>query len=227
MNLRFLETFIWVAKLGSFRATANKLHLTQAAISGRIASLESELEQQLFERGSRDIQLTNAGQRVLRFSEQMLGLERDLLVELQGPVVLRGRVRLGIVESIVHTWFTSFVSQLHRIHPDVEIELTVESSMRLQDLIKRGLIDVALQTDPILAEGIRNAPMGSLEMGWVIAHDKQPEAEIDLKSLTEQWAIVTFPVTRNPICPCWKSWITRALLIPKYTLFPPLRQVCS
>lgn len=198
MNLRFLETFIWVAKLGSFRAAANQLHLTQAAISGRIASLESELDQLLFERSSRNIQLTSAGYRLLRFSNQVLQLERDLLADFQGELVLRGRVRLGIVESIVHTWFNSFVSALHRIHPDVELELTVEPSRRLSDLLRQGLLDVALQTDPILTEGVRNVPVGSLKMGFIVAAGNEPKVAVDIKALTDQWAIVTFPRNSQP-----------------------------
>lgn len=198
MNLRFLETFIWVAKLGSFRAAADRLHVTQAAISGRIASLESELEKSLFERGSRDIQLTPAGQHLLLYSEKMLQLEQQLLADFQGPFVLRGRVRLGIVESIVHTWFTTFVRALHRTHPDVEIELTVESSRRLSDLLKRGLIDVALQTDPILTESIRNAPLGDLKMDWVIAAGQSLDNPTSLEALNARWPIVTFPRESQP-----------------------------
>lgn len=52
MNIRFLETFIWVAQLRSFKAAAGKLHLTQAAISGRIAALENDLGELLFERAA-------------------------------------------------------------------------------------------------------------------------------------------------------------------------------
>ena len=50
MNLRFVETFVWVARLGSFRAAADRLNATQAAVSNRIASLEAEMGCELFER---------------------------------------------------------------------------------------------------------------------------------------------------------------------------------
>ena len=55
MNLKFLETFVWVAKLKSFRLTAEKLFTTQASISSRIAVLESELGVKLFLRDSRGV----------------------------------------------------------------------------------------------------------------------------------------------------------------------------
>ncbi|NHC60813.1 LysR family transcriptional regulator [Paenalcaligenes suwonensis] len=198
MNLRFLETFIWIAKLGSFKAAANKLHLTQAAISSRIASLESDLEQQLFERGKRGLLLTSAGQKLLGYSKQMLHLEQELLKELKAPVTVRGRVRLGIIDSVVHTWFTSFITTLHEHHPEIEIELTVESSMRLHDLLKRGLIDVALQTDPILAEGVHNAPVGTMKMGWIIAVSQLPPQPVKLADILQNSSIVTFPRHSQP-----------------------------
>ncbi len=53
MNLRFIETFLWVARLGSFSAAAEKLNTTQASISNRIATLEAELGVKLFVREMR------------------------------------------------------------------------------------------------------------------------------------------------------------------------------
>jgi DNA-binding transcriptional LysR family regulator len=58
MNLRFIEAFVWVARLHSFKAAADKLHMTQAAISSRIAALENQLGMRLFERDERNVALT-------------------------------------------------------------------------------------------------------------------------------------------------------------------------
>ena len=66
MNLKFLETFIWVAKLRSFSLAAEKLHSTQAAISSRISVLEQELGAKLFKREPKGVTLTREGERVLR-----------------------------------------------------------------------------------------------------------------------------------------------------------------
>ena len=63
MNLRFLETFVWLAKLRNFRVTAEKLHTTQAAVSSRIATLEQDFGARLFDRGSREVTLTQDGNR--------------------------------------------------------------------------------------------------------------------------------------------------------------------
>lgn len=198
MNIRFLETFLWITRLGSFRAAAAKLHLTQAAVSGRIAALESELEQQLFERGSREIHLTQAGRTLMRYAEQMLTTDEEMRKALLGPRVLHGSVRLGIVESVIHTWFTPFIKHLHEAHPKLEIELTVESTRRLHDLLKRGAIDVILQTDPVIEEGVRNRPLGMLKMGWICNANADMEDDITLAELAAHWPIITFPRHSQP-----------------------------
>src|SRR5690606_31569198 len=198
MNIRFLETFIWIARLGSFRAAANKQHLTQAAVSGRIAALESEFQKTLFERGHRDLRLTPAGRKLMQYAEQMLGMEHDLREALAGSSRLSGRVRLGVVESIVHTWFKALIRELHALYPELEIELTAESTLRLHDLLKRGIIDVALQTDPIMGDGIRNLPMGSMRMGWVCVAGGVIPPRSSLQELVRRWPVVTFPRGSQP-----------------------------
>src|SRR5690625_5304391 len=192
MNIRFLETFVWVANLGSFSAAASKLHVTQAAVSGRISALEKNLDQKLFERGARDIRLTPAGQTLLRFAKQMLDQERDLKHALRQSTFPQESIRIGVIESIVHTWFALFIRRLHQEHPSLEIELTVESSRRLHDLLKRGQIDLALQTDPVLDEGLRNIPLGALEMNWIGLQSNHPYAPMSLEELCERWPSLTF-----------------------------------
>jgi len=70
MNLRFIEAFVWVARLRSFRAASEKLHTTQTAISSRIASLESDFGVRLFERDKRTVTLTHSGEELLNYAEE-------------------------------------------------------------------------------------------------------------------------------------------------------------
>jgi len=197
MNIRFLETFIWVARLRSFKAAAGKLNLTQAAISGRIAALENDLGQQLFERGSRDTRLTPAGNTLLDYAQRMLDTDQAMREALAGQPRLRGTVRLGVVESIVHTWFTPLIRQLHETYPELEIELTAESTRRLQDLLKHGNLDVALQTDPVVGDGVRNRDMGMLKMGWVRSAGSGLPIQATVAELAAR-PLVTFPRHSQP-----------------------------
>src|SRR5699024_10077780 len=153
------------------------------AVSGRIAAMENELNKPLFERGSREVRLTTYGQTLLQYAQEIVETEQTMRTAINGAVPIRGRVRLGVVESIIHTWFAPFIKHLHETYPDLEIELTAESTLRLHDVLKRGIIDVALQTDPIIARNIRNRPMGFLQMGFIRAGSNPSIKPISFKQM--------------------------------------------
>ena len=67
MNTRFVEAFLWSARLGSFRAASDRLHITQAAVANRIASLEEDIGARLFERDAKELRLTAVGTRLLDY----------------------------------------------------------------------------------------------------------------------------------------------------------------
>jgi DNA-binding transcriptional LysR family regulator len=71
VNLKFLETFLWVVKLRSFSLAADKLQSTQVAVSSRISMLEQELGAKLFKRDPKGVTLTRAGEREMHHAEQV------------------------------------------------------------------------------------------------------------------------------------------------------------
>ena len=77
VNLKFLETFVWVASLRSFSVAADKLCTTQASVSNRIATLERDLGVRLFERDLRNVSLTPHGQRALAQAEAIVRMVKD------------------------------------------------------------------------------------------------------------------------------------------------------
>jgi len=89
--------------LGSkaLKAAADYLHLTQAAISNRIASLEEEIGGRLFDRGPRELKLTCIGTRLLDYGERMLDLEQEIHQLGRPRHELLGLVRIGAVDSVV------------------------------------------------------------------------------------------------------------------------------
>jgi DNA-binding transcriptional LysR family regulator len=94
MNVRFLEAFVWVSKLGSFKAAADKLFTTQAGISSRIATLEQQFGVRLFERDHRAVTLTYQGSELLPYAERM--------IELQGPHAKRGGQNRIVFGGVAH-----------------------------------------------------------------------------------------------------------------------------
>lgn len=167
MNLRFVEAFYWVVTLESVTRAADKLHLTQSAVSARIAALETELGTPLVDRRDRKgFRVTVAGRRFFVYAEQLLALQREVKAELGGgaarPVVLR----VGAIESVLHSWLMDGVQRLRGAHPALALELTVETSPVLVDQLARGALDVTLAALPAAGAGVRSRALAPMPMAF-------------------------------------------------------------
>ena len=183
MNTRFLESFMLVVQLGSFRAAADRLHVTQAAVSNRIASLEEEIGAKVFERGPRDLRLTPVGLRLIGFGERMLELQLNIMQLGRADQYLLGSVRIGAIDSIVHTWLVGFVQHLHSSYPGIEVQLSSESTERLHKSLRDGDVDIALQTDQMIGEGIVSTACLPMTMGWVGKPEESSHLDGDFRAL--------------------------------------------
>jgi DNA-binding transcriptional LysR family regulator len=168
MNLRFVEAFYWVATLRSVSRAAEKLFITQSAMSSRIAALEEELGTLLLDRRDKSFRLTIAGTRFLTHAEKLLELQRTAKAELSGGSVSGELVlRVGAIESVMHSWLTDWLSELRKQHAGLAIELTVETTPLLLDHVHRGVIDLAFAAAPATSGGVRSAPMPSMPMVFI------------------------------------------------------------
>lgn len=167
MNLRFVEAFYWAVSLKSVTRAAEKLHVTQSALSSRIAALEAELGVLLLDRRDKQFRLTIAGQRFLRHAERLLNLQRDIKAEFgRGP---GGAVtlRIGVIESVLHSWLVDWVQALRRAHPALELALTVETTPVLLDHMRRGAVDLVLAALPADGDGVRSRMLAPMAMRFV------------------------------------------------------------
>ena len=163
MNLRFVEAFYWVVMLKSVTRAAAKLHLTQSAMSSRIAVLEQELGTLLLDRRDKQFRITVAGQRFFGYCERLLALQREIRAELGGglqPVTLR----VGAIESVLHSWLMDWVQALRASHPQLALELAVETSPVLVDQLERGTLDIALAALPASGTGVITRALPSMAM---------------------------------------------------------------
>ncbi|SOZ64644.1 putative transcriptional regulator, LysR family [Cupriavidus taiwanensis] len=182
MNLRFLETFVWVARLRSFRLTAEKLFSTQASISSRIAVLEEDLGVKLFLRDSRGVTLTPEGQRVLEYAEKMVNTMHHMRQSLDRSRAIAGRVRIGAMDSVIHTWLSTVVKRAMQAYPALEIELTADAALNLCDQLQKGYLDVIFQTDLLRLETVRNVELARYPIRWIVATGSardRPYASLD------------------------------------------------
>ncbi|MFW9082893.1 LysR family transcriptional regulator [Pseudomonas sp. P2757] len=198
MNLKFLETFVWVARLKSFRLTADKLFTTQASISSRIAALESELEVKLFLRDSRGVSLTPEGLKVLEYAEQMLDTMQALKQSIKTRSCKVGRVRIGVMDTVIHTWLSPLVAQMTDLYPMVEIELVADTSLNLCDQLQKGFLDLILQTDLVRHESVRSLELASHPLGWIVASNSIYNRDYASLADLAQERIITYSKNSRP-----------------------------
>ncbi|MDR8727143.1 LysR family transcriptional regulator [Burkholderia pseudomultivorans] len=166
MNIRFLETFVWLAKLENFRLTAEKLHTTQAAVSSRIASLEEAFDVRLFDRNTRSATLTPAGRRMLAYAERIVRLDGEMRRDIDAASDA-GLIRIGVIESIVHSWFPALMAQLRERYPRLDVEITSDTTLNLIRLLGTDSVDLILQTDAVPGPDVTNLPLCEFPVRWV------------------------------------------------------------
>jgi DNA-binding transcriptional LysR family regulator len=167
MNLRFVEAFYWVASLKSISRAAEKLFLTQSAMSSRISTLEEELGVLLLDRGDKQFKLTAAGARFLVYAEKLLALQREVKAEMGSTQQLAVSMRIGAIESVLHSWLIPWLEKLRSDHPGLELELTVETTPILMEQVARGTLDVVFAALPAASTGVRYHALPPMDMAFV------------------------------------------------------------
>jgi DNA-binding transcriptional LysR family regulator len=197
-EIRSLEIFYWVAKLKSFRGAAERLHTTQPAVSQRVAALEAELGLKLFERAARSVSLTPKGRELLDYAERMLRLRADMMRAVAAPAALSGLMRLGVSETIVHTWLARFIEKVNATYPGIVLDIVVDVSPNLRDALVLHELDLAFLLGPVSQPGMSNYELCRYPIAFVVRADTDLGPEpVPLATLTER-PIITFPKTTRP-----------------------------
>lgn len=168
MNLRFVEAYFWVVSLKSVSRAAEKLCITQSAMSSRIAALEEELGVLLLDRRNKQFRLTVAGMRFFNHAQRLLALQREIKGEMGSGGAQRAvTLRIGAIESVLHSWLIDWVHHMRQSNPDFELELTVETTPVLVDQIHRGALDIAFAALPAVGERLRSRALPPMEMAFI------------------------------------------------------------
>lgn len=147
MDTQSLQAFLAVADTQSFSRAAERLHLTQPAVSKRIATLESQLQTRLFDRIGRRIALTEAGHllrpQAVRILEAMED-SRRALANLSGQV--GGRLTLATSHHIGLHRLPPILKRYTRAHPDVALDLRFQDSELAYQSVLDGQVEIAVVT---------------------------------------------------------------------------------
>ena len=194
MEIQNLKAFALVAETGSFSLAAEKLHLTQPAVSKRVALLEQQLNSELFDRIGRQIRLTEAGQALLPHAkqiEQQLLLAEQSVRDLAGEVA--GTLRLATSHHIGLHRLPPVLSQFSIDCPAVNIDIDFMDSERAYELITQGKIELAVVTlspeDSIQFTG-RTVWRDQLEFMVAPEHELAQCSRVDMAALATAAAVL-------------------------------------
>ncbi|WP_081851133.1 LysR family transcriptional regulator [Bradyrhizobium sp. URHD0069] len=145
MRFLTLRYFNAVAKLGSIRKAADRLHVAPSAVSRQIAQLENELDAVLFERSKGGVQLTAAGEVLARQSHRIfrdLDRARSGIDDLRG--LRRGEVSIWVIEGFVTGLLPDILADFHPHHPTVSFKVQTASTDRIVEALLEDEADIGI-----------------------------------------------------------------------------------
>ncbi len=198
VDFKSIETFLWVVTLGSFRAAGEKLNTTQPAISQRIAQLERELGVKLLNRDHRVASPTPSGRQLMVYAEKLIGLRSEMMAEVSDRSAMRGVLRLGVAETIVHTWLSRLIKGVNIAYPNLSLEIEVDITPNLSARLLAQEIELAFMLGPLSASSVRNRVLCDYPIGFLAS----PALGLGNGPLTvhdlAKFPIITFPRKTQP-----------------------------
>jgi DNA-binding transcriptional LysR family regulator len=138
-----LRALVAVQATGSFTRAAQRLNLTQSAVSHQIRRLEEQVGRALLRRTTRSLVLTDDGHDFVRYAEQILATF-DALSHRFSSSLISGTVRFGVPEMFMSDQLPSLLAQFSRTFPAIRLDVTVSNYLDLQTMIGKGELDLAV-----------------------------------------------------------------------------------
>ena len=167
ISIYHLETLLWIDRLGTFSAAAERLNTTQPAVSARMRELELRLGSTLFRRDGRTMSLTPAGRKLVNDCTPLL---RDMQLALLGSGGFNeasGVVRIGAGEIAAASCLPPFVASLKADMPNVALEIEIDLTANLIQQLLTGRTDLAFAAGPIAHPALRTSPIGEVPLLWL------------------------------------------------------------
>ncbi len=149
MELRQLRYLVAVADERNYTRAAEKLFLSQSALSQQIQSLEKEVGSQLLDRSRQGVRLTSTGDILYRHAQRALSELDSALVamrEIEG--LQRGRLRVGVVQTINAYLMPAVVSQFALTFPNIQISVEERTADQIEDGLRQGQLEVGISFLP-------------------------------------------------------------------------------
>ena len=157
MEFRQLKTFLAIAETRNFTRAAERVHLTQAAVSSQIKALEAEAEVPLFTRTNKKVILTEAGESLVQHAQKLLRAHDEALLALKElSEVEKGRLRIGNASTTAsNDYLPAILAELKSTYPNTQCTVRHATSAEIVTQILQGELDVGIVSLPVEAANIR------------------------------------------------------------------------
>jgi DNA-binding transcriptional LysR family regulator len=200
MELRQLQYFVRIARLGSLRQAADELDMSPGTLSEQLKFLERELDVRLFDRSHRHLELSEAGRTLLQRTERALVELKTAREEMRDFALLeRGELIVGALPGLGPFWLSRFLTDFLRDHPKVELRLIERNSTLLLKMLDSGEIHVGCVLLPVDGDlvppgiSVRQLVIGRLAVVASPTHALAHARSVTLQQLAHERLILTSP----------------------------------
>ncbi len=175
-TLRQLRYFDALARLGHFGRAADACAISQPAMSMQIRELEEALGSELFERGARQVRLTQLGEDFAgRVGEILRAVDELEDVARAARDRLTGRLRIGVIPTVAPYLLPAIIGELTRVHPELDIRIRETVTPNLLEELAEGRLDTAIVALPVSEASLTETPL--FEETFVLVRPKSDEAK--------------------------------------------------
>ncbi len=148
INYELYKVFYYVATTLSFSEASKQLYISQSAVSQAIKALEKRLEQPLFIRSTKRVQLTPEGEILLRHVEPAMSLIKRGESQLMENASVGSQIRIGASDTICRYFLIPYLEKFHNEFPNAHIKVTNQTSPKCIELLENGQVDLILINYP-------------------------------------------------------------------------------
>lgn len=199
LEIRHLRTLTAIRDAGSLQEAAERLHVTQSALSHQLRDLEVRLKTPLLNRRTRPARLTTAALRILALADDVLPRFRATQTELQRLAAGQtGRLHLAIECHSCFQWLMPALDKFRHGWPDVELDLSAAFSFAPFPALVRGDLDVVITSDPQDIEAVNYLPLFRYELVLAVAKDDALARNKFIEpAQLQNKVLITYPVERE------------------------------
>lgn len=162
MDMRNLQTFLYVAELSSFTRAAEVLRYSQSTVSFQVKQLERELNVTLFDRVNHTVTLTAKGREVLKYAQEIINMGNELHRFLAEEQAVSGHVRIAMADSICPLFLGDGFAEFRRQYPGITLKIFTAGTKEMLRLLNRNEADLVITLDN-----------HTYHMEYVIAYEKK------------------------------------------------------